>query len=109
MQLGFVSAILADQSLDQVAKFARIAGYDCVELMCWPVSQAERRYAGVTHVDVTHFSPAQADDVLATMHQADDLGDQSVMARHAGVHQIGVLDSSYVFNYEKNNVFDVCM
>lgn len=70
MQLGFVSAILADQSLDQVAKFARICGYDCVELMCWPVSRAERRYAGVTHVDVTEFSQAKADDVLAAMHLA---------------------------------------
>jgi sugar phosphate isomerase/epimerase len=70
MQLGFVSAILADQSLDQVAKFARIAGFDCVELMCWPVSQAERRYAGVTHVDVTEFSAGQANDVLATMEKA---------------------------------------
>jgi len=70
MQLGFVSAILADQTLDQVAKFARICGYDCVELMCWPVSRAERRYAGVTHIDVTEFSATQADDVLAVMAQA---------------------------------------
>ncbi len=70
MQLGFVSAILADQSLEQVAKFARISGFDCVEVMCWPVSKAERRYAGVTHVNVTDFTPSQADDVLATMEKA---------------------------------------
>lgn len=70
MQLGFVSAILADQTLDQVAKFARISGYDCVEVMCWPVSKAERRYAGVTHIDVTDFTQAKALDVLATMDKA---------------------------------------
>jgi sugar phosphate isomerase/epimerase len=58
MQLGFVSAILGDQSLEQVMSFAADAGYDCVELMCWPVSKAERRYAGVTHVDVTEFDEA---------------------------------------------------
>ena len=52
MQLGFVSAILPDLSLAEVLRFAAETGYDCVEVMCWPVSKAERRYAGVTHVDV---------------------------------------------------------
>ena len=33
----------------------RDEGYSCVELMCWPPSKAERRYAGVTHMDVTDF------------------------------------------------------
>jgi hypothetical protein len=31
--------------------------------MCWPKSKAERRYAGVTHVDVTDFGKAEADKV----------------------------------------------
>ena len=64
MQLGFVSAILPDLSLAEVLRFAAETGYDCVEVMCWPVSKAERRYAGVTHVDVTNFSDAQAREVL---------------------------------------------
>ena len=63
MQLGFVSAILPDLSLGQVLRFAAETGYTCVELMCWPVSKAERRYAGVTHMDVTDFTSAQADEV----------------------------------------------
>jgi sugar phosphate isomerase/epimerase len=70
MQLGFVSAILPDLSLAEVAKFASQAGYDCVELMCWPVSKAERRYAGVTHVDVTDFTSAKADNIRRTMADA---------------------------------------
>ena len=60
MPLGFVSAILPDQTVEQVFEFAADTGFDCVELMCWPVSKAERRYAGVTHVDVTEFSTADA-------------------------------------------------
>ena len=60
MQLGFVSAILPDLSLAEVMQFAADAGYSCVELMCWPVSKAERRYAGVTHIDVTSFGPTDA-------------------------------------------------
>ena len=64
MKLGFVTAILPDLSLEEVVRFAAETGYTCVELMCWPVSKAERRYAGVTHVDVTdfkteHVSPIQ--------------------------------------------------
>ncbi|MFN9540403.1 MAG: sugar phosphate isomerase/epimerase family protein [Planctomycetota bacterium] len=51
MQLGFVSAILPDLSLFEVLQQAAQLGYQCVEVMCWPPSKAERRYAGVTHVD----------------------------------------------------------
>lgn len=67
MQLGFVSAILPDLSLTSVVRTAAELGYDCIELMCWPVSKAERRYAGVTHVDVVDFTPTKADDVRAIM------------------------------------------
>ena len=65
MQLGFVSAILPDLSLEQVLAFAREQGFECVELMCWPVGKAERRFAGVTHIDVAGFTRAEADDVNA--------------------------------------------
>jgi sugar phosphate isomerase/epimerase len=65
MQLGFVTAILNDLSFEEVLRFASDEGFDCVEVMCWPVGKAERKYAGVTHVDVTNFTAAAADDVLA--------------------------------------------
>lgn len=60
MKLGFVSAILPDLSLEEVLQFAGQEGFDCVELMCWPKGKAERRYAGVTHVDVADFSQTDA-------------------------------------------------
>ena len=70
MKLGFVSAILPDLTLQQVADFASNNGYDCVEVMCWPKGKAERRYAGVTHVDVVGFTKDHADDVRAQMAKA---------------------------------------
>ncbi|MBI1346317.1 TIM barrel protein [bacterium] len=70
MQLGFVSAILADMDLRDVARSARELNYDCVELMCWPPGKAERRYAGVTHVNVVDFTEAKADDVRSVMFDA---------------------------------------
>jgi sugar phosphate isomerase/epimerase len=63
MQLGFVSAILPDLSLAEVLHLAAEAGYACVEVMCWPVGRAERRYAGVTHIDVAALDDALVDEV----------------------------------------------
>ena len=60
MKLGFVSAILAELSLEEVLAFAREAGFPTVELMCWPAGKAERRYAGVTHLDVKAFDDSGA-------------------------------------------------
>lgn len=65
MKLGFVSAILPDQDLEQVFAIAQEIGYDCVELMCWPKGKAERRYAGVTHIDVTAFTKTEATEIQA--------------------------------------------
>ncbi len=70
MKLGFVSAILPDLSLEEVITFAAETGYSCVELMCWPKGKAERRYAGVTHLDVTGLKPAGADKVKAILKDA---------------------------------------
>jgi sugar phosphate isomerase/epimerase len=63
MQLGFVSAILPDLSLEQVLHFARDEGYAGVELMCWPAGAADRRYAGVTHLDVTTLNETRVAEV----------------------------------------------
>ena len=65
MKLGFVSAILPELPLDEVLAFAAAERFSCVEIMCWPVGRAERKYAGVTHIDVTDFTLGQADDINA--------------------------------------------
>ena len=53
MKIGFVSAILPEYTLEEVFDFAAGAGFSGVEVMCWPPGKAERRYAGITHLDVT--------------------------------------------------------
>ena len=52
MKLGFVSAILPEFSFEELIDYASLSGFACVEVCCWPVGKAERRYAGVTHIDV---------------------------------------------------------
>ncbi|MDO4572077.1 MAG: sugar phosphate isomerase/epimerase [Clostridia bacterium] len=52
MKLGLVSAILPDDSFEQVIDYAASVGFSCVEVCCWPKGKAVRRYAGVTHIDL---------------------------------------------------------
>ncbi len=63
LDLGFVSAILAEANFKEVIDFAADHQFKCVELMCWPPGKAERRYAGVTHLDVTDLSAGALDQV----------------------------------------------
>jgi hypothetical protein len=67
MQLGFVSAILPDLSFDQVFETAGRIGFDCVEVCCWPVGRAERRYAGVSHIDVGNLCEKTVAGIQATV------------------------------------------
>jgi sugar phosphate isomerase/epimerase len=62
MKLGFVTAILPELNFKEVLDFAAAEAFSCVEVMCWPVGKAERKFAGVTHLDVTEFTSMQADD-----------------------------------------------
>lgn len=69
MKLGFNSAIVPDLSLEEVLDFASAEGFECVELMCWPAGKAERRYAGVTHIDVGAFSKSEAERIRGMLAQ----------------------------------------
>jgi sugar phosphate isomerase/epimerase len=63
LDLGFVSAILPNKSLDEVLAFAQKEHFACVEVMCWPSENADtRRYAGVSHITVDALSH---DELLA--------------------------------------------
>ena len=64
LKLGFVSAILADFGLEHVIRFAANHGFSCIEVMCWPSDSADnRRYAGVTHIDVNALSEKKISDI----------------------------------------------
>jgi len=67
LDLGFVSAILAEKSFEEVIEFASENQFKCVEIMCWPVGKAERRYAGVTHIDVDKIDDAKVAGIKSTL------------------------------------------
>ena len=63
IKAGFVSAILPEADLEDILSFAAENSYSCVEVMCWPVGKAERRYAGITHIDVSDLSGKKIDNL----------------------------------------------
>jgi len=60
MKLGFLTAILPELSLEEIVAFAAAEGFECLEVCCWPPGKAERRYAGVTHIDVVALDEERA-------------------------------------------------
>jgi len=64
MQLGFVSAIVPELSFEELIVLASRLGYSCVEVSCWPLGKAERRYAGVSHIDVDTLDAEGAGRIL---------------------------------------------
>jgi len=59
MKFGFLSAILDEYSFEEVVDYATDNGFACVEMACWPVGKATRRYAGVTHIDMGKLTPTK--------------------------------------------------
>jgi len=60
MKLGFLTAALPNRSLEEVAQWGAESQFQAIEIACWPREKATRRYAGVTHIDVTELDKAQA-------------------------------------------------
>lgn len=63
MKLGFFTAALPGNTLEQVAKWGAESGFQAIEIACWPLEKATRRYAGVTHINVTELDKAKAREI----------------------------------------------
>lgn len=63
MKLGFITSILQDYNFEEVIDFAAEQEFQCVELACWPSGKAERRYAGVSHLNVEELNDERIDYV----------------------------------------------
>ncbi len=63
MKLGFFTAALPGSTLEQVARWGAENGFQAIEIACWPLEKATRRYAGVTHIDVATLNKAKAKEI----------------------------------------------
>jgi sugar phosphate isomerase/epimerase len=67
LDIGFVSAILAEKNFTEVIEFASENQFKCIEIMCWPKGKAERRYAGVTHINVDNVTETEMSHIKASL------------------------------------------
>jgi sugar phosphate isomerase/epimerase len=68
MKLGLLTAPFPDTPLTEVADWAASAGFEVLEVACWPkASGAIRRYAGTAHIDVAGLSAPQAREIVAAL------------------------------------------
>lgn len=65
MKLGLVTSILDQSDFEEMIDIVAENGLDCVEVACWPVGKAERRYAGVSHIDTESLTQEKADELNA--------------------------------------------
>lgn len=105
MKLGFVSAILADYSFEKLIDTASEMGYECVEVACWPKGKGERRYAGVSHIDVDGFTDEMAEyikdyckklsvEISSLAFYPNTIGNNMEMRKANVAHLYKVIDAS---------------
>jgi sugar phosphate isomerase/epimerase len=65
VKLGVMTAALPRMSFDQVATWAGANGFGMIEVACWPrATGRQRRYAGVSHLDVRSLDADKVRDTL---------------------------------------------
>lgn len=69
MKLGLMSAALPQLSFEELVAWLSQNGFGMIEVACWPLGKAERRYAGVTHIDVATLDETRAKAIQITLEQ----------------------------------------
>jgi sugar phosphate isomerase/epimerase len=116
MKLGFVSAVFGDLDFEEVIGFASSSGYKCVEICCWPKGVAERRYAGVSHIDVdtldeqkaayiNNFLRDKGVEISALGYYPNPLDPDEERARFYVSHIKKVIDASVLLGLNRINTF----
>lgn len=68
MKLGVLTAPFPETPLLNLADWASEAGFEVLEIACWPKSTGtSRRYAGTTHIDVGAIGASEAREIVAAL------------------------------------------
>ena len=66
MKLGLLTAPFPQTPLTELADWASSAGFEALEVVCWPKDAGvDRRYAGTSHIDVVDLSDAHAGEIAS--------------------------------------------
>lgn len=116
MKLGFVSAILPELTFEELVDCAADLGYRSIEVCCWPLGKAERRYAGVTHIDVDTLDKKGSEGILnycrekgvmisALGYYPNPLDPDEERGRFFISHIMKVVDASAMLGVKRVNTF----
>ena len=68
MKLGILTAPFADTALNEVADWSASAGFEALEVACWPSKSGEiRRYAGTSHIAVEDMTPTRGSEIVGEL------------------------------------------
>lgn len=71
MKLGLMTAILGDLSFEEVIEYSAKNDIECLEVACWPNEKASRRYAGVSHIDVSTLNDKEIQKINELLKKAN--------------------------------------
>jgi sugar phosphate isomerase/epimerase len=63
MKLGFFTSAFPGNTLEPIARWGAESGFGAIEIACWPLEKATRRYAGMTHIDATALEKSGAKEI----------------------------------------------
>jgi sugar phosphate isomerase/epimerase len=63
MKLGLFTSAFPTLTLEEIAAWSNQNGFEMLEIACWPFEKANRRYAGVTHIDVSELTMGKAKEI----------------------------------------------
>ncbi len=92
MHIGFLTSILEDWSFEEVLEIAENHGFSDLEVACWPKGKGERRYSGVSHIDV---------DRVITEEQYCKQIKESVRAHHVRISALAFYPNTMDGDLEK--------
>ena len=72
MKLGLMTAALPAMSLEEITRWAAESRFGMLEIACWPVGKKDRRYGGVSHIDVTAIDAGKAREINFLIDQMDE-------------------------------------
>ena len=61
MKFGLLTSICEGMTFEEVVDFAAENALECLEVACWPQGGAQRRYAGVSHIDAANLTEEKAE------------------------------------------------
>lgn len=107
MKFGLLTSILDGWTYEEAIDIAAKDGFKCVEVASWPAGKAERRYAGVTHIDaervltdkeyakhVTDYAAGKGIEIAALAYYPNTLDPDPVKREAAVSHLRNVIQAS---------------